>query len=127
MVVDADLGRYRERDRKTKHDGLAPPFFHIPAEETSEHTTGRSTDNGLDEWDAYHLLMMAYPGYTVGIIQEELSWRQLDLLFAKWEKKPPGSVRIERIEKMISKQTGITFEKKTSGNLLDQLKGLGWI
>jgi len=71
--------------------------------------------------------MMAYPGYTVGIIQEELSWRQLDLLFAKWEKKPPGSVRIERIEKMISKQTGITFEKKTSGNLLDQLKGLGWI
>ena len=74
-------------------------------------------------------MMNAYPGYTVGLIQEELSWREVNLLIAKWEKQPPGSVKIDRIEKMISEYTGIKFKPKiqSSDQLLDTLKGLGWL
>ena len=73
--------------------------------------------------------MTAYPGYTVGLIQEELSWREVDLLIAKWEKRPPGSIKIDRIEKMISEYTGIKFKARvqTDDQLLNQLKGLGWL
>jgi len=135
--LDQAHDQYRESSRRTESNGMAAPFFHIPTQEPDEddtrrlHNSGNDTGAGsqLDEWDAYHIIMMAYPGYTVGTIQDELSWRELNLLVSKWEKTPPGSVKIDRIEMMISHYTGIKFQakKQSSDQLLDQLKGLGWL
>ncbi len=73
--------------------------------------------------------MMAYPGYTVQGIEEELSWREVDELFAAWEKEPPAFATQKRIARMIEKWGGFKVAPRPLGGdaLLEELNQMGWL
>jgi len=73
--------------------------------------------------------MIAYPAYTVEGIRRELSWRQVNLLLENWENDEPVSMAIERIKEILSKHTGLKFEKVekvTVDGLANKLKDMGF-
>ena len=73
--------------------------------------------------------MQIYPAYSVRKIEDELSWREVKKLMAISNNKISTNTRIDRIEIMISKYLGITFEDKIQDDetLINTLKGLGWL
>ena len=75
-----------------------------------ERTSESKSVEGLDEehFGIYHRFIIAYPAYTVERIEIELSWRQVRLLMEQWEKEPPVSVAIARVEKMLEAKFGFS-------------------
>ena len=74
--------------------------------------------------------MLAYPGYTVRGIEDELSWREVDELFKAWEKEPPPFASQKKIAKMIEKWGGFKSQamKPLAGEALEsKLSELGWM
>jgi len=91
-----------------------------------------SLENNVERTDPieiYHVLMLAYPAYTVERIETELSWRLVKCLLNQWDKKPPVNIRIERIEKMIEAKFGIklTSSKTSEKQMMSELQGMGWL
>ena len=73
--------------------------------------------------------MIAYPAYTVEGIRRELSWRQVNLLLENWENDEPVSMAMERIKEILSKHTGLKFEKVekvTVDRLANKLEDMGF-
>lgn len=56
--------------------------------------------------------MLAYPGYTVRLIEKELSYREIKELMKNWEEEKPISKRLERIEKILMTHTRVKILKK---------------
>lgn len=85
--------------------------------------------NSLTDHQIYHLLMLAYPGYTVRGIENELSWREVRLLLDCWDKQPPGYLTDRKAEKVLERAYGVTFAKRqlSSDQLIAKLEGLGWL
>lgn len=83
----------------------------------------------LTVYEIYHAFMQAYPAYTVERIETELSWRMVKKLMDCWEKRTPGSLRIERIEKMLELKFNlkVVSSKPSDTDLLNNLAGMGWI
>lgn len=74
--------------------------------------------------------MMAYPGYTVRGIEEELSWREVDELFRTWEREPPAFASQRRIAKMIEKWGGfksVPARPLGGEQLVEKLGQMGWL
>jgi len=76
------------------------------------------------------MLMLAYPGYTIQCIEDELSWRQVNELLACWVKDPPQFLTEQRIASMIEKAGGFRrmSYKPLGGDRLEQkLQSMGWL
>ena len=73
--------------------------------------------------------MLAYSGYTVRGIEEELSWREVKLLLDCWDDEPPAYMVGRKTEKVLEKAHRITFQKRkvSSDELVARLEGLGWL
>lgn len=111
---------------------MVAPFFQIErhgddpvhgVEDGKE--SGKS--NQLTEWEAYSLIMIAYPGYTVRGIENELSVREIRELTSTWGKTQPVYMLLNSVETMMAKVHG--FKKKSKpkndNDLLNVLKGEG--
>lgn len=74
--------------------------------------------------------MVAYPGYTVRTIEEELSMREIRALLLCRKKQPTLAVLLNKVEQILEKHTGCRFqsmEPMPDDQLLNVLKGEGWI
>jgi len=72
--------------------------------------------------------MIAYPGYTVRKIEDELSPREIKELLATWGETQPVHISLGRVETMLAKVHGFKKKKKNSmgdSGLLGMLKGEG--
>ena len=100
---------------------MAYPFFQ------GENAGGDS--DKLNEMETYHHLMLAYPGYTVEGIKEELSWRQIEELMKMWQANEPSNIKLQRIEEILKRAHGIKYvpRKAKDQNLMDELRGMGWL
>ena len=105
---------------------MACPFFSGQIPISSEN------DGGLSDYEIYHRFMGTYSAYTINRIEAELSWRQVELLLACWEKEPPIVIRIAKVENMLEKKFGFklistsTTNKALSGDdTVNYLKGKG--
>lgn len=72
--------------------------------------------------------MLAYPAYTVELIETGLSWRQVKGFMECWEKNPPVSIRMARVENMLAQKFGFKKSQKikTSDDLLRSFDEIGW-
>ncbi len=73
--------------------------------------------------------MGAYPAYTIEHIETELSWREVKVLLACWDKEPPMSISIKRVENMLEKKFGfktISTKPTNSNNLINQIEQMGF-
>lgn len=59
---------------------------------------------------------MAYPGYTIRLIEAELSRRQIEAMMAAWEEHPPVFVSMHRLQVMFGKAHG--FKSRKTGDRL---------
>lgn len=105
---------------------MAYPFF------SGEMAGGDREHSNIDqtEEEVYHLLMSAYPGYTVETIKSELSWRQIERLMEVWKKHDPPNTHLRRIEEILTKVHNIKIIKNPVAkdqNLINELKGMGWL
>lgn len=80
----------------------------------------------------YALFLQAYPGYTVGTLQEELSWRQVEVMMDTWAENPPAFIRLQRIEAMLAKKFGFKItdpnnRPKNDDDLKRTLRAYGWM
>ena len=102
---------------------MVDPFF------SGEIQQGSESDGGLEDFEIYHKLLLAYPGYTIESIESGLSWRQVKLLLSYWEEDPPTVLRIAKVESMLEKKFGFKSISKTNllsgDDLIDHLKGQG--
>ena len=73
--------------------------------------------------------MLAYPGYTVEKIREELSWRQIEELMKVWQEYEPSNSRLKNIEEILKKAHGIKYvsRKGKDQDLMTELRGMGWL
>ena len=73
--------------------------------------------------------MLAYPGYTVEKIREELSWRQIEELMKVWQEHEPSNTRLKKIEEILKKAHGIKYvsRKGKDQDLMTELRGMGWL
>lgn len=106
---------------------MAAPFF-------SRQIPGGAAEDlepeGLTEIEIYHILMLAYPGYTIQCIEDELSWRQVNELMACWQKDPPPFHTERRIMGMLEKMGGfkrLSYKPLGGDKLEERLKGMGWL
>lgn len=79
-----------------------------------------------------HLVMLAYPGYTLRGIERELSWREIEELIGQWDTTPPLFVETQRVSSMLQKRWGAKFvkhrAKPLSGeDLLSRLASEGYL
>lgn len=104
---------------------MAAPFF----SGKNDRRVKEKVAGQLSETETYHIFMQAYPAYSIGLIEEELSWRQIREFMDCWENRPPQSIRIDRIGKMMEKKLGFrwTPAKVSDETLLAQIKGMGWL
>lgn len=102
---------------------MAYPFF------SGEIQQGSESDGGLEDFEIYHRLLLAYPAYTIDRIETELSWRQVKLLLSCWKDEPPAVMIIAKVEDMLEKKFGfksISTSKTLSGtDLINHLEGQG--
>jgi len=74
---------------------------------------------------------MAYPGYTIRLIEDGLSRRQIEVMMAAWEEHPPTFVSMRRLQVMFGKAHG--FKTRKSGDrlsgqaMLDSLMSRGYL
>lgn len=78
--------------------------------------------------------MLAYPGYTIKKIEDELSMRQVSLMMDFWQKEPPNFQKLNRIDAILQKGLGVRLvksggesQKADDTRLLAQVKGMGWL
>jgi len=73
--------------------------------------------------------MQIYPAYSVRKIEDELSWREVKKLMEISNNKTSTNTRIARLEIMMSKYLGFTFEDRIQDDktLLNTLRGMGWL
>jgi len=73
--------------------------------------------------------MQIYPAYSVKKIEDELSWREVKKLMEISNNKISTNTRIARLEIMVSKYLGFTFEDRIQDDktLINTLKGMGWL
>lgn len=73
--------------------------------------------------------MLAYPGYTVQKIKDELTWREVEELAKTWKDHPPTFFQLNKIEQILEKHTGVKFQKMqpTDNELLSKLKEMSWL
>ena len=104
---------------------MASPFFSIEVQRGADDQI--TTD--FDIYEIYHIFMQIYPAYSIATIENELSWREVKKLMEISNKKISTNTRIDRIEIMISKYLGFTFEDKAQDNktLINTLRGMGWL
>ncbi len=104
---------------------MASPLFSIEVQRGADDQV--ATD--FDIYEIYHLFMQIYPAYSVRKIEDELSWREVKKLMEISNAKLSTYIRIARLESMVSKYLGYTFEDKIQDDktLLNTLKGLGWL
>lgn len=78
-----------------------------------------------------HLVMLAYPGYTLRGIERELSWREIEELIGQWDTTPPFFLETQRMSSMMQKRWGAKFvkrQKPLSGeDLLSRLSSEGYL
>lgn len=103
---------------------MVNPFF------SGEIQQGSESDGGLNDFEIYHRLLLAYPAYTIDRIETELSWRQVKLMLSCWKDEPPAVMIIAKVENMLEKKFGfksITSTTKAIGgdDLIDHLEGQG--
>lgn len=101
---------------------MACPFFSGQIQDSPRNV------EGLNDYEIYHQLLLAYPAYTIERIEEELSWRQVRLLLECWGKEPPFFKRIARIESMLATKLGYKqtpTNSKTSTSVVNKLQGMG--
>jgi hypothetical protein len=55
--------------------------------------------------------MQAYPGYTVGKIEEELSYRQLEELSKQWNRGDTASMNIKVLMQMVAGFMGVDLKR----------------
>ena len=74
--------------------------------------------------------MLAYSGYTIQCIEDELSWRQVNELLGCCAENPPPFQSEARIMAMVESMGGFKklSYKPLGGDKLEQrLKGMGWL
>jgi len=102
---------------------LVSPFFSGEIQQSPE------SDGGLEDYEIYHRLLLAYPAYTIDRIELELSWRQVKLLLSCWDDEPPTVMRIAKVENMLEKKFGFKSISKTKAlsgdDLINHLKEQG--
>lgn len=102
---------------------MVNPFF------SGEIQQGPESDGGLNDFEIYHRLLLAYPAYTIDRIETELSWRQVKLLLSCWKDEPPVIMIIAKVEDMLEKKFGfksISTSNTLSGtDLINHLEGQG--
>ena len=104
---------------------MAAPFFSIEVRRGADDQVTKD----FDIYEIYHDFMQIYPAYSVRKIEDELSWREVKKLMAISNTKISTNTQINRIEIMVSKYLGVTFEDKIQDDeaLINTLKGLGWL
>ena len=104
---------------------MAAPFFSIEVRRGADDQVTKD----FDIYEIYHEFMQIYPAYSVRKIEDELSWREVKKLMEISYIKISTNTRIDRIQIMVSKYLGITFEDKIQDDetLINTLKGLGWL
>ena len=83
------------------------------------------------------MILLAYPGYTLKKIEDELSWRQVEKLFEAWGDEEPEFRIMGKLKAIMEKHTGLKFTEKkkrkkapsrlSSKELVAHLQGRGWI
>lgn len=102
---------------------MVNPFF------SGEVQQGSESDGGLDDFEIYHRLLLAYPAYTIDRIETELSWRQVKLMLSCWKDNPPTVMIIAKVENMLEKKFGFksiaTIKTLNGDDLINHLEGQG--
>lgn len=75
------------------------------------------------------MFMQIFPAYSIAKIENELSWREVKKLMELSNQKISTNTRIARLEIMMSKYLGFTFEDRIQDDetLINVLKGMGWL
>lgn len=87
-------------------------------------------DVGPTEAEIYHILMLAYPAYTIDRIEAELSWRQVNELMECWQKHPPTFQTEKRIAAMVESMGGfkkMSYKPLGGDKLEKRLQQMGWL
>lgn len=61
--------------------------------------------------ESYHLIMQAYPGYTVEKIEEELSYRQVEELSKQWNQGNTSSVNMKVLMELVAGFMGVDLKR----------------
>jgi hypothetical protein len=110
---------------------MACPFFSGKLPHGTEEA-GENTDGKLDREEVYHYFMLAYPGYTIHKIEDELSWRVVKKMMGYWDKELPSFARNKRIEQILKTGLKVKITETPKGvdaddQLIATFRGQGWL
>ena len=90
---------------------MAAPYFGLDHAESGGAVDGGGGGNegSVSGEELYHLLMLAYPAYTVARIEAELTVDQIEDLMAQWRKHPPAHIEARRTRMILGRAHGVTF------------------